>query len=322
MTPLTGDERGRMGFRKGEMTTGGRGLLAMLLAVLCFFTVTGTTVAADPPGAKRDSKASRGEVSINFVDVDIATFIKFISEVTGKNFIYDNRVKGKVTIIVPKKLTVDETFTLFTSILEIKGFTVVSTKHAYKIIPAAMARQSGAEIVTGVEGVRVDDTYIVRLIPLNFIAGQEVIPFLRPLISKNGYLSLFGPKNTLLVVDTARNIEKIMQIIGIVDRGGEYDEFEIVYLRYAQADVINQILQQMAPRLGGDVAKQQRGQPGKSAALGKLRIIPDARLNAIILVGPPEQRERLKGSIAALDVPSPETSSNVNVYYLENADVL
>ncbi len=301
----------------------------MLLAALCLFTVTGPILAADPAGAAKAAGVGRGdasshdEVSINFVDVDISTFIKFISEVTGKNFIYDNRVKGKVTVIVPRKLTIDEAFTLFTSILEIKGFTIVSTEHAYKVIPAAMARQSGAEVVTGVaERVRVDDTYIVRLIPLNFISGQEVIPFLRPLISKNGYLSLFGPKNTLLVADTARNIDKLLEIVTIVDSGGEYEEFEIVYLRYAQADIISKTLQQMAPRLKGGAAIQQKGQPGKASLHGKMRMIPDTRLNAIILVGPREQRESLKESIAFLDVPSPATSSNINVYYLENADVL
>ncbi|NOS35837.1 MAG: type II secretion system secretin GspD [Deltaproteobacteria bacterium] len=309
-----------------NILSGGRGFLAMLLTALCLFAVAGATVAADPAGAAeagRGGRSSQDEVSINFVDVDIATFIKFISEVTGKNFIYDNRVKGKVTIIVPRKLTIDETFTLFTSILEIKGFTIVSTEHAYKVIPAAMARQSGAEVVTSIEErVRVDDTYIVRLIPLNFISGQEVIPFLRPLISKNGYLSLFGPKNTLLVADTARNIDKLLEIVAIVDSGGEYEEFEIVYLRYAQAEVISQVLHEMAPRLGGGTAGQQRGQPGKSSSVGKIRIIPDTRLNAIILVGPRDQRARLKGSIVSLDVPSPATSSNINVYYLENADVL
>lgn len=303
---------------------GRRLFIALFLTALCLFAVTGVTVAAGSAEAAdgRDA-SSRDKVSINFVDVDISTFIKFISEVTGKNFIYDNRVKGKVTIIVPKKLTVKEAFTLFTSILEIKGFTIVSTRHAYKVIPAAMARQSGAEVVTAQTGrVRVDDTYIVRLIPLNFISGQEVIPFLRPLISKNGYLSLFGPKNTLLVADTARNIDKLLEIVKIVDSVGEYEAFEIVYLRYAQAEVVSKILHDMAPRLGGGAASQKRGQPGKSPAAGKIRIIPDTRLNAIILVGPGDQRVRLKGSIATLDVPSPETSSNINVYYLENADVL
>jgi general secretion pathway protein D len=321
-----------MRFKRVDILSGGKWFLAMLLTALCLFAVAGATVAADPAGAaeaagvakaERRDASSHDEVSINFVDVDISTFIKFISEVTGKNFIYDNRVKGKVTVIVPRKLTIDEAFTLFTSILEIKGFTIVSTEHAYKVIPAAMARQSGAEVVTGIEErVRVDDTYIVRLIPLNFISGQEVIPFLRPLISKNGYLSLFGPKNTLLVADTARNIDKLLEIVTIVDSGGEYEEFEIVYLRYAQAEVITQVLHEMAPRLGGSTASQQRGQPGKSSAVGKIRIIPDTRLNAIILVGPRDQRESLKESIAFLDVPSPATSSNINVYYLENADVL
>ena len=40
-------------------------------------------------------------VTIDFNNVDINVFIKFISELTGKNFIVDQRVRGNVTIISP-----------------------------------------------------------------------------------------------------------------------------------------------------------------------------------------------------------------------------
>jgi general secretion pathway protein D len=85
------------------------------------------------------------KISFNFVQVEIPAVIKFISEITGKNFIYDDHVKGKVTILTPSKLSVEESFTLFTSVLELKGYTVVrSGTKAYKIIPSTMARQAGS----------------------------------------------------------------------------------------------------------------------------------------------------------------------------------
>ena len=84
------------------------------------------------------------KVTFNFVDVDITAVTKFISEITGKNFIFDEKVKGKITIIAPTKLSIDDAYTLFTSVLELKGLTVVpSGLEAYKIVPSIEAKQRG-----------------------------------------------------------------------------------------------------------------------------------------------------------------------------------
>src|SRR5208283_1030731 len=47
-------------------------------------------------------------ITINFVDVDLSTLTKFISSVTGKNFIFDERLKGKITVVAPSKLRPDD----------------------------------------------------------------------------------------------------------------------------------------------------------------------------------------------------------------------
>ncbi len=258
---------------------------------------------------KKDNK-----ITINLVDVDISTLVKFISELTGKNFIYDERLKGKITVIAPSKLSADEAFNLFTSLLELKGFTLITTGNAYKIIPSAMARQSGTEIVRETEKIKVNETYIVRLIPLNFIAGQDAVTFIQPLVSRDGYASAFGPGNALLVVDTALNIEKILEILKGIDKEDEQRESEIVYIKYAQAENIGKVLRERGQyRKSGTM----QGQPPRPV---EGRIIPDTRLNAIILFGSFSEREEYKRIIAILDVPPPETSARINVYYLENAE--
>ncbi|HXX80039.1 MAG TPA: hypothetical protein VEI46_00690, partial [Thermodesulfovibrionales bacterium] len=94
-----------------------------------------------PPAVVGESKKPE-KVTFNFVDVELPAITKFISDITKKNFIFDERVKGKITIIAPSKLSVDEAYSLFTSVLELKGFTVVpSGVDAYKIIPSAEAKQ-------------------------------------------------------------------------------------------------------------------------------------------------------------------------------------
>ena len=64
-------------------------------------------------------------VTIDFNNVDINVFIKFISELTGRNFIVDQRVRGNVTIISPTKISVYEAYRVFESVLEVHGYTTV-----------------------------------------------------------------------------------------------------------------------------------------------------------------------------------------------------
>jgi general secretion pathway protein D len=298
--------------------------ISKILIILLIVSIVRTSFAEE--ASKEISKEKPQEISkkdnkitINLVDVDISTLVKFISEITGKNFIYDERLKGKITVIAPSKLSVDDAFNLFTSLLELKGFTIITTGNAYKIIPSAIARQSGTEIAKETEKIKVNETYIVRLIPLNFISSQDAIAFIQPLVSRDGYASAFGPGNFLLVVDNALNMEKILEILKGVDKESEQDESEIVYLKYAQAEAISKILKERGQRVRGGqrAGGAAQGQPPRSTE-GK--IIPDVRLNAIILICPSAEREDYKRIIAILDVPPTETSSRINVYYLENAE--
>jgi general secretion pathway protein D len=187
---------------------------------------------------KRQSKDKK--VSFNFVDVDISAVVKFISEVTGKNFVYDDKVKGTITIIAPSKLSMDDAFNLFTSVLELKGFTIIPSGKIYKIVPISQAKQSGTEIIK--EGTAlVSDTYIARLIQLKSISSSNAMNFLQPLISKDGHISSFGPGNMLMVVDAATNVEKVLEILEAIDKPG-VEEPELILLKYANAEDVVKII--------------------------------------------------------------------------------
>jgi general secretion pathway protein D len=84
-------------------------------------------------------------VEIDFDNVDILLFVKFVSEATGKNFVVDPKVKGKVTIVSPEKIPVDEVYRVFQSVLDVHGFTTVPAGSIIKIIPSSEARGKGVE---------------------------------------------------------------------------------------------------------------------------------------------------------------------------------
>ncbi len=261
----------------------------------------------------KEDQSKGKKVTFNFVDVDLSAITKFISEITGKNFIFDERVKGKITIIAPSRLSVKDAFNLFTSVLELKGFTVVASGvDAYKIIPASEAKQRGMQIST--ERLPVNESYIARLISLRYISSDDALRFLQPVVSKDGHISAFGPGNLLLIIDSGLNIEKVLSIVEAIDQPSVREEPEMVLLKYSSADVIAKILNEGMGR------GKTRSMPGQPAQAEEARAVADPRLNAVVIFGDKGIRESMKRLIVLLDITAPEAQGRINVYFLENAD--
>ncbi|HEY6009485.1 MAG TPA: type II secretion system secretin GspD, partial [Geobacteraceae bacterium] len=256
-------------------------------------------------------------VVLNFSDVDIATMVKFISDLTGKNFIMDERVKGKISVFSPSKLSTEEAFNVFTSVLELKGFTMVQVGKVYKIIPTSAARQSGMKVFTDEERGPVNDSYVARVITLEHISAQEAVTFLQPMVSKDGYISAFSGTGMFLVLDSALNIQKLLGIVALIDSDQQAREgAEVIFLKHAGAEATATALRDWLTSRGKG---QKAATPGSAPAAGS-PVIADTRLNALIVFGNAADKEEVKKFVALVDVLPPTTSSKVNVYYLEHAD--
>jgi general secretion pathway protein D len=165
-------------------------------------------------------KANRQEeyVTIDFDNVDIALFIKFISEVTGKNFVIDSNVKGKVTIISPTKITIEEAYKVFESVLEVNGFATVPSGSIIKIVPMVEARSKDIETKLREEPIDPDDRVVTQLIPLKYANPEEIKSVLGPLISKNSIIVSYAPTGMLIITDVLSNIKRLLEIIDVIDR--------------------------------------------------------------------------------------------------------
>ncbi len=284
----------------------GKKIICMLLLFISFTFASG--IASNAFGVATEEE----KVTINFVDVDLPVIARFFSEITKKNFIFDDRIKGKITIIAPSKISVDDAFNLFTSVLALKGFTFVSTTAGtYKIIPTMEAKQRGLEV----SGDRspVNESYIARLIPLKDISADEVIKFIRPMVSREGYASAFGPGNMLLVIDSGTNIEKIASIIEAIDRPSMVGTPEIIYLKHASAEAVAKILNE-------GISQRRQAATPQTLPDATAKAIADQRLNAVILFGDKIAVGLMQSLVSLLDVRSPETQGIINVCFLENAD--
>lgn len=289
-----------------------RALPLFLTIFLTFFLFLPAFVfAASSSAEHKDTVSKDQKVTFNFVDVELSTITKFISEVTGKNFIFDERVKGKITIIAPSRLNLDDAYNLFTSVLELKGFTVVPAgANTYKLTSSSEARQRGVELTK--DKPPVNESYIARLITLKHISSDDALRFLQPIVSKDGYASAFGPGNLLLLVDSGLNIEKILAIVENIDQPSMTERPEIIFLKYSSAEAVAKMLTE-------GMSRKARTVP-QPFATEEARALADTRLNAVVLFGDKGGREAMKPLISLLDVPSPAAQGRINVCFLENAD--
>ncbi len=250
-------------------------------------------------------------VSIDFNDVDISVFIKFISELTGKNFIVDNRVKGKVTVISPAKISVEEAFNVFVSVLEVHGFTTVDSGNVIKIVSAPEARAKSIRTLLERERVSPEDKVVTQVISLRYADPNDITRLFRPLVSKSSVILPYQPTNMLIITDVYSNIRRLMKILASLDVPGVGQEIGIIPLNYADAANVVRVL---------STVFQQRRAAKKGAAPGEtVRFVADERTNTIIALANEEELVRIRELVNRIDLEVPRGKEKIHVYYLENA---
>lgn len=329
---------GRILARAGESLL----ILLMLFApVIGYSQRPGKISAPEPEEAEEEIiTEDDGSFSINFEDVELEDIIKNFSQITGRNFILDQVPKGKITIISPVKMPKDQAFKVFEAILNLNGYNLAETAvpNLYRIVRTGEVMRSNIPIYSGGKVPEVSDAFVTRFIPLDYLEAQDVSNTIQPLLSKDGgNVVAYSPTNTIILVDTALNIERILSIIKILDIPSEEAEFDIVYLRYTLAQelvgTLNQIFtgdkqttqrrtKTAAPKTSG--ARRSRtsttttATPTQQSGEISLKIIPENRLNALILIGDRDMIQEVKDVINLLDVDVGEKGL-IHVYYCKNA---
>ena len=245
------------------------------------------------------------EVTLNFSDADLVAVINSVSQITGKNFIIDPRVKGKVTVISSKPLNEEEVYNVFLSILQVHGFATVPTQYAIKIIPDATAKQNAAPFAS--RDGDPEDQLVTHVLKINYINAAQLVPILRPLVAQQGHLAAYATTNVLIISDRASNIKRIGRIISEMDRKSD-SEIEIIKLEHAFAAEVVRLLSSLNVTAGD----------AKNPSLGQVRFTADERTNSILLSGEKSKRLRYRAIIADLDSPV-ESSGNTHVVYLRYA---
>ncbi len=280
-----------------------------------------------------DPALSPNQITMNFQNVDIPVLAKFISEITGRNFIIDESVRGKVSIISPTKVTPEQAYSIFQSALQVKGFTTVQAGTVIKIVPARNVRSSAALTESQSPAESKGDEYVTRMVRLKNVDVAALIGVIQPMVSHDGLVAAFPGDNTIIVTDDAYNVQRLLRIIGSLDVRGEQQNVNVIPLKLAFAgELAPEIDQIMGARLqgGGTTTQPMAGRPGlvvggqASSPTGGTgyKVLPDERTNSLIVLAPPLQMREIEEIVAKLDVSPPNATSRIHVYRLKNAQAL
>ena len=294
--------------------------LRPFLVLFCFLTLIGTNAHA----AKLAEKVLEEEgrlVTMDFREVEIGALVKFIGELTGKNFVVDERVRGKVTVISPTKITVSEAYKVFESILEVHGYTTVPAGKVIKVVPATEARGKSLTTRVGTETLPDADTMITQVIPIRFATVKDIQALFTPLVSKNSLLVAYQPTNTLIVTDVLSNINRLLKILKQVDIPGYALELAVVPLQHASAKIVAQELKTLfeAKKTTPRTPRPKGQEVAEISAPEGFKLIPDERTNSLIVLATAQTIRMIKGIIEKLDGEIPRGKGNIHVYYLEHA---
>jgi len=260
------------------------------------------------PGPSPSEVSPDSFISIDFNDVEIEVFIKFISELTGKNFIIDRRVKGTISVISPTRISVNEAYAVFESVLDVHGFAAVDAGDVTKIIPSPYARTMSIETRLKEEADSPNDKIVTQLIHLKYADPNEVKQLCAPLVSKSSVVLSYAPTNMLIITDVYSNIKRLINIINAIDVTGIGKEISVLPVEHADAEELSKTIDSVFN------AEQQAKKGQKDVIL-----VSDKRTNIIIVLASQTGTERVKKLIAMLDKVTPKGNESIHVYYLENA---
>jgi general secretion pathway protein D len=307
-------------------------------------------------GVKCQKIPLNSKIRLDFNEISLDDLTKFISCITEQNFILAGGAKKglSVSILSPKPVTVYEAYKAYLSTLDANGLTIVARGKFLEIVASAEAKSSGAPIYGPGKTGSADDRIITRLVQLENVQADEILPVLDKFKTKSADITVYGPTNTMIITDTGSNIRRLLNLVKELDVPIGKEKIWMRQIQYAAADEILQILETLfgskgAAKKGGAAGSPARatpparpqtptkpGQPptppaaaaassvigGEGDDLTDLQItkmLAVERTNELILVCTRSVYLKVHRVIEKLDRPIPG-EGQIHIHYLENAD--
>lgn len=259
------------------------------------------------------ASAATAQTTLNVRDADIRAFIADAAKVTGRTFIIDGRVQGKVTVVTDRPLSRAEYLNAFLATLRANGLIVVPTGNgAFRVQPIDNAASQPTRV--GSAGAS-RNSFVTEVVRLHAIDAQTAVETVRPLVSPQGSVTANRGGNSLVIVDFADNIARVRQVLARIDN--DTAGTRVVALKNANAREIATALQGLAGAGGGG----NGGVPGGAATggAGGVSVVAVESSNSVALRGDATTVARLAQVAIDLDQKA-KSGTQIKVVFLENAD--
>ncbi len=302
-----------------------------------------------PPGTADARKLPctdpKAKVTMDYADAPLADVAKYMAEITCRNFILGDDLKGTITIISHQAVTIGEAYEAFLSALEVAGYTTVTVGKNTKIVSTGKAANAPLRVYEGDE-IPGTDNFVTQIIGLDNVSVSDISTVVKELSGPSAKVIAYAPTNTLMITDAAYNIRRVYRIVKQLDVAAPKSRMEVVPLRYAAAADVEKVLEEVygvagsssSSSSGSDKAssrrKPRKGDDGAESGGGGAtstnvgaegayisKIIADERTNSLILMANEEAFAKVKELIARLDIDiDPASRSQIHVIYLEHAN--
>ncbi len=153
------------------------------------------------------------KLSLEFRDGDIHDILRIIAEVSNKNVIAGDDVKGKVTlrmINVPWDQALD-------IILQANALGKVSVGNIIRIAPAEKLRKEKEERLAAKRAEEKLEDLATKIIPVSYAKAMELATQIKPLLTERGSVMVDTRTNSLIIKDVIRNVKDAMELVKSLD---------------------------------------------------------------------------------------------------------
>jgi len=259
-------------------------------------------------------------------ETELEDLVNWMMAITCQKFIWDRKVRsGKVTILSPEPVTVDEAYAAFYAALETMGLTVEPSGKYFKIVETAGAKNRTLPLYGDDANAPNSDRYVTQLLRIKNGQAKDISGVLDALKSKEGSVDTIG--NLIILTDKGSMIRKLERIVEELDTPTASEKIFFYQLQYAKAEEVAQIIRDIF----GEGSKGGGGDAGASRAKGKgaaasasttavNRVIVDERSGTLIVITNEADYLIIRRLIERLDVKLPGGGGRIHVRKLKNAD--
>lgn len=252
-------------------------------------------------------------------ETELEDLVNWMMTVTCQKFIWDRKVRsGKVTILSPEPVTVEEAYAAFYAALETMGLTVEPSGRYFKIVETTDAKNRTLPLYDENENSPNSDRFVTQLIRIKNGQTKEISDVLDSLKSKQGSVEVIG--SLIIVTDKGSSIRRLEQIVRELDTPMASEKIFFYQLQFAKAEEVAQIIRDIFGD-GSKAASNSKDKKGAAASSGPTnRVIVDERSGTLIIITSEGDYAIIRRLIERLDVKLPGGGGRIHVYPLKNAD--